>query len=829
MNPPPRTPIIPVESAGSPTQKPARGLRNVLVALTIGAFGIGSLTAGASYPASLGSGSTNNASGAVDSPANSGMPDGVPAAAAATEPTLPDAQGWDFSEEFPRTSGTSRFVDGALLWADWLYDDTGAGDYTYSADEAASNGADIFRAGVAADEDNTYWRIDWNTLVDPDVPIAAWAFDTDADADTGVAEWPASAGATSPGIDSALVVSSRGAWVIDMTTGEREDVDSVGGAVTVDTDARSFVVTVPRSALPVDEVWNIRLAAGVADSEGSGFAVAPEATEGTRVYNAAFRDMADEPPVVDGNADASSQWSNGRQSQRLTEGDMSEFAIAVDWDDLLSGVTTPEAMPTGYSTRWLVSSVEIAQGFAEGARRSPGPAVLPATFWGRVQPYTVYVPTGYTPETPAPLTILLHGGNSNHNGFIGDRKDDVYLPMCEERGSICVTPLGRGLSSWYINHAELDVWEAWNRVASAYSLDSERTVIGGFSMGGVGAAHFLTNHPDLFAGAAIVSGAGYYNTAEQRDREGAELRLENLNSTRTYMESGSNDVALRNTEHWDRTAEDAGIPYRAHYYDGADHGMLGSWLGWSDAAEYLKDAPDRVTNPSTITFRWEPGDEREDLGMPVNRAYWLSNLEPRDDNARWSRVTATSHALQTTTFEPLLTDEIQVIDDREVRVRDQQLNAAGTVTPYNEIDLEAENSRTMTVDLDAAALDAATTGDVRVHTDGEIELELTRSGERATIILPAGDHHVASPAAPGSVTAFAAGATRHIRWAASNSDLPVTYTVRNLSGEILCETVDLRCLVIDRVGKAPEAVTVTASNIVGASEGTHAEVTQRGR
>ncbi|WP_426187157.1 hypothetical protein [Microbacterium sp. TWP3-1-2b2] len=276
MDPLLRTPIRPVKRAGSSTRQHSRHLRDALVTLTIGAVGIGSLTAGAGHPETFGTGSADDASVAADSRADSGMPDGVPAAASAAEPTLPDAQGWEFSAEFPRTSGTSRLIDGALLWADWLYDDTGAGDYTYNAAEAASNGADIFRAGVAADEDNTYWRIDWNTLVDADVSIAAWTFDTDSDAGTGVAEWPADAGVTSPGIDSALVVSSRGAWVIDLTTGEQEDVTSFGGAVALDMDAKSFVVTVPRSALPVDEVWNIRLAAGVADSDGTGFAAAPE-------------------------------------------------------------------------------------------------------------------------------------------------------------------------------------------------------------------------------------------------------------------------------------------------------------------------------------------------------------------------------------------------------------------------------------------------------------------------------------------------------------------------------------------------------------------------
>lgn len=814
---------------GTRTRGLRPGLRRALAALTIGVVGIGSLTAGAHHSAAFGSDAVDEPIRTASAPTAPGMPEGVPAAATAAEPELPDARGWDFSEEFPRTSGTSRLVNGALLWSDWLYDDTGAGDYTYAAADAASNGADIFRAGVAADEQSTYWRVDWNTLVDADIPIAAWTFDTDSDAATGVSEWPADAGATSPGIDSALVVSSRGAWVLDLTTGTRNDVESAGGTVTVDPDARAFVVEVPRSTLPVDGRWSVRLAAGVADSDGTGFATSPESAEGTRVYNAAFRDMADEPPVVDGNADASSQWNNGRQTQHLAVGDMGEFAIAVDWADLLEDVTTSEAMPTGYSTRWFVSSIEIAQGFAEGARRSPGPAVLPATFWGRVQPYTVYVPEGYAPGTPAPLTILLHGGNSNHNGFIGDRKDDVYLPMCEERDSICVTPLGRGLSSWYINHAELDVWEVWNRVAAAYSLDSERTVIGGFSMGGVGATRLLTTHPDLFAGAAIVSGAGYYNTAEQRDREGAELRVENLGSVRTYMESGSEDIALANTEKWDRTAEDAGIPYRAHYYEGADHGMLGAWLGWSDAAAYLDDAPARITAPEAITFRWEPGDEREDLGMAVDGAYWISGLEPRDEAARWSRVTATSHALRTTSFEPVLVDEVQVIDERQVRVRDQQLSAAATMTPYNEVTLEAENSRSMTVDLDAAELDATATGSVRMQSDGEITLELTRSGARESLVLPAGDHSIASASSPGSVSAFAAGKTLHIRWNPIQSDLPVIYTVRTPSGEVLCETADQRCLIVDHAGTDIPAVTVTASNIVGTSAGTEAEVTQRGR
>ncbi|MCP2635614.1 alpha/beta hydrolase-fold protein [Microbacterium sp. HD4P20] len=795
---------------------------------------VAALAAGAMTPATAAYASgTPDAPGlsqiAVATGPSTGLPDGMPAAALAPEPELPVPAAWGFSEAFPRTSGTSRIDDGTLLWSDWLYDDTGTGAFTYLDEAAASNGADIFRAAIATDAANTYWRVDWNTLVDADVPIAAWTFDTDADATTGVAEWPAQAGAHSPGIDSALVVSSRGAWLTDAETGDRISVASVGGTLSVDAAARSFVVAVPHDALPVDGNWRVRLAGGVADAEGTAFAPAPETAEGTRIYNAAFRDVADEPHLVGGYRDSSTQWNNGRQSEQLREGSMADFSLDVDWAALQSGASTAETIPTGYSTRWYVSSVEIAQGRDPGARKSPGPQVLPATFWGRVQPYTVYVPASYTPESPAPLTILLHGGDANHNGFAGDHKDSVYLPMCEERGSICLSPMGRGLSTWYINHGELDVWEAWARTADAFSIDPDRTVIGGFSMGGVGATRFLTTHPDLFAGGAIVSGAGYYNSAGQRDREGAELRLENLGDLHTFMDSGSRDIALGNTQRWDRAAEAAGIPYRAHYYEGADHGMLGTRIGWSDVAEYLDPARTREANPADIAFRWEPGDERVDLGMPVDRAYWLDGLEPRDATARWSRVDARSLVMDTVVFEPRLTDETTVIDGRTVQVRDQQLVAIAEVAPGNRIEVDASNVAALTIDLDRAALDQSAPAAVVVTTDGPTDVTLRRGSLSSTLTVAAGEHVLAGPDAPTSVRAAVSPAGTRVHWRPAKSESPLTgYTVRDAGGDIVCQTRAVTCRVTDAAAGA--TFSVTATNLVGTSEGASSgPATPRGR
>src|SRR5690606_16448188 len=128
-----------------------------------------------------------------------------------------------------------------------------------------------------------------------------------------------------------------------------------------------------------------------------------------------------------------------------------------------------------------------------------------------------------------------------------------------------------------------------------------------------------------------------------------------------------------------------------------------------------------------------------------------------------------------------------------------------------------------------AGLDASAPATIRVETDGDIELTLAREDAREVFSLAPCEHRIDAPSAPESATAFAAVVTRNYRWTAIESELPVQYTVRDLDGNVLCETTALRCLVIDRTGSAPAAVTVAASNLIGTSDPAEAEVTRRGR
>jgi pimeloyl-ACP methyl ester carboxylesterase len=572
-----------------------------------------------------------------------GMPEGVPAAALRPEPRLPAPAGWPFGEEFPRTCGTSRFAGGALFWSDFLYDDHGAtgvlvdiptgglvpprGTYVYPAGPAARNGADIFRVAVGLTETDTWWRVDWNTLLDPSVPIALFTFDTDR-GQAPTDQWPAGAGVRSAGIDLALLVSAAGARLIDLTTDESTPVEH-----TVDTSSRSFLARIPRSLVAPAGTWTVRLASGLANDEGDGFAEVPfirGALPGQpNVYNIAFRRHEQEEAHLN-------FWSDKAQADALTDGDVSQFSLAVLWDQLADRLTTDEPVVRGTSTRWYVSSVELGQGIAETDVLSTEPQFL-----GRVQPYSVCLPATYSPGRKLPLTLLLHSLVLGQNQFAAIDPRLLHQ-VCDDRDSVVVTPLARGPSCWYFDEGELDVWEVWARVAEQLGTDPNRTVVSGYSMGGYAAYKLGLTYPEVFAQAVVLAGPptcgvrllpdvdipGDLNPDSHCAREGDTWRLlVNGRWLPFVIAHGVLDelVPLPSVLQQVLELDRLGYRYRFTVYPFEDH------IGWALEDEF--DDPIshmgtglRQGDPGHITFAWYPELVRPDLGIGPHRVWWLSDL-----------------------------------------------------------------------------------------------------------------------------------------------------------------------------------------------------------
>ena len=234
-----------------------------------------------------------------------GMPEGVPAAALRPEPGLPAPAGWPFGEEFPRTCGTSRFAGGALFWTDFLYDDHGATGVPVEHAER--------RAGAPAR----------HVHLPATGPPPATA-PTSSASPSGSPKPTRGGGSTgtrcstrpSPSRCSRSTPTARRATTDRVAGGRgrplrrhRPGTTRLGCGRAADrphdtrvdsrrahrrhVGSRSFLARVPRSLVEPTGTWTVRLAAGLANDEGDGFADVP-LIRGARpgqpnVYNVAFR------------------------------------------------------------------------------------------------------------------------------------------------------------------------------------------------------------------------------------------------------------------------------------------------------------------------------------------------------------------------------------------------------------------------------------------------------------------------------------------------------------------------------------------------------------
>ena len=720
------------------------------------------------------------------------LPTGAPAAATLGEPRLATPDGWPFAQRISRTSGTERLHGGASYWTDFVYDDHGAavpsgftldntaylaptqGVYEQPA-EAAANGADVFVAATGADRRATYWRVDWTTLASPDVPIAVWAFDTDRDASTGVDAWPAAAGVTSPGLEEALVVSSRGAWLHDLRSGEVVDVTERGGRVSVDEDARSFVVRVPEQLLPVRGSWRVRLAAGLADQTGQEM-VAPTLAGGAplppgmpHVYNLAFRTPEQETPVVTDSRTAGlvaafqalavgnpvteqlgpdglarfvtgNFWMEDAQADALAFGDAADFSHVVRWRDLLRARRTAEPLVHGYSNRWYLSRLDLGDGVVANSGGATGDGA--PNYLSPLQPYSVYVPTSYRRGDDAPLTWTLHSLGVNHNQY-GAYDPSLLQTLCEDRDSICAGTLGRGPDGWYFDEAEVDYWQTWRALADGFSLDPSRTVLTGYSMGGWAGYHLGLAHPDLYAETVVLAGppqCGVSLDADQLVSPAFEGRcttdgtaydlVGNARWLPYRIGQGTLDelVPFTSVEQQVARFEALGLRHRFVRYPGEDHLVFAT----QDRFETVLDGlglPRVVRDPRDIDFTWRPHLTRDDLGIGATTAYWLTSLRARSSEpGTLARVRAESGGIPDVVHVPASSGPTPVVSPLPAVLQETTWVDGEPLPVTDQLTLRLSNVSSVRVLLPRARW---TCGELSIESDGPAVVLLDgRSGTR---------------------------------------------------------------------------------------------------
>lgn len=631
------------------------------------------------------------------------------------------------------------------------------GDYGLPLDHATwpDGTGDLAQLRLAADGATLYLRLLWNSLPRPDAAIATLAFAPASGA--GTAPWPRNAKLSSAW-SAVLTVWGSGA-ALQTTEGEV--------AVPVRIGDHAYEVQIPLRLLPSGP-WTLRGGSGLNDpaqpgqyltvpigpatqnAPGSGGLVSP-----SNVWDLLFA------------RDAVWTFDERQQADDLLRGDIGQDSAVVDPALLQSGATQLAGLRTGDLSRQFESALFEA----DGIQRSAGalPVNLPAGFptpiatpdfnvsyfySGRLQTYSMHVPQAYADSAAAfPLIVYLHG-------FTGLPDEPFYnpvglVPMADQQGYLFASALGRG-DLTYAGEGDYDVLEVIRDVSKHYRVDPDRIYLMGHSMGGYGTNNVGTHHPELFAAMA---------PAEGTDSIPLHANLRNL----PWFEMTAD-------EDLDVLAQDANKLYSALAADGYDATLLEYRLKIHEYSSIYDTLPrlfrffaahQRNANPAVLSYTRLPNEDRADLGLIYDGAYWLSALRAADATQA-ATVTLESDAIPHIVPDPAqATRSDQAVNEggpsgrTEAQLKQTVPNTAPMATPGNVLHFSGSNAGSLQVDLrragltvDGAALRILSTADVPVvlgllgvqsgnlalSVDGGAPTSVPVTSGKAAVPVPAGAH-----------------------------------------------------------------------------------------
>ncbi|MBI5103379.1 MAG: prolyl oligopeptidase family serine peptidase [Solirubrobacterales bacterium] len=567
----------------------------------------------------------------------------------------------DWTGEPTYLAGRTQVSKGELIYTDYLYDDYGPdlnhapdrpafrsnlaptnGDYRYPADPGryGYNAADLRELRIAADADRLHVLIGLQTMLAPDAAIASIALDADGNALTGAPAWSDGLGLKGVGAERTITVWGTGGHVTD-ALGRATDVK-----VAANLEENAIEVDVPWGVLgDVGETAKAYAVTGLND--GGRYAAQPQGGPGA--WNVAFRGDDDWPRLA-------GHWGEHEQSQALASGDVSAFAQPLRLADLRAGRDVPFKLEPGFYDRIFRSRETYGEGIDlkqdAGAAGNARPM-----FKGRWQPYGLYVPKGYDPGRPAPLLLNGHSLDVNHNEYRAVGPNSL-VQLGDERGSLIITPLARGIDTWYLDAGLFDVMEAWKDVKEHYAVDDQRTSITGYSMGGYMTYRMGLLMPDRFARASVYVGPPAYSiwpypapvqsTPEWLVPGNTNRLVRNALNLPYEVVHGNADelVPVGGVQQQVDDLMAAGTDVTFYRHSADDHLSFILADRWDRTRRFLGDA--RITQrPERVRFRRYPSMDLKQYGLTFDRAYWASRIEVRDAPSAdsWGEVDAATYAL----------------------------------------------------------------------------------------------------------------------------------------------------------------------------------------
>lgn len=195
---------------------------------------------------------------------------------------------------------------------------------------------------------------------------------------------------------------------------------------------------------------------------------------------------------------------------------------------------------------------------------------------GTMQPCALYVPASYNAARPAPLVVLLHGHPQTESSLVAPPYVEA---LAESTGSVVIAPYGRGNYD-YAGAALNDVYDAYDTVTSALSIDPRRRYLAGYSMGGFSVFIVAPARPNAWSAILSISGGIMGHDIARV--------LPIVRAIPLYVVTGTSDDSIP-TEYTQRTAHffaNAGASVSLYVNPGGTHRVITNLsvlrTAWSD-------------------------------------------------------------------------------------------------------------------------------------------------------------------------------------------------------------------------------------------------------
>lgn len=126
-------------------------------------------------------------------------------------------------------------------------------------------------------------------------------------------------------------------------------------------------------------------------------------------------------------------------------------------------------------------------------------------------PYLLYLPENYVAAgEKVPMMLFLHGRGESYGplSIVAKWGPPRRLAAGEQMKYLVVSPQCPGESRWTADEQQQRLVELLAHIKKSYNVDTDRIYLTGLSMGGYGSWRLASDHPDWFAAAAPVCGAG---------------------------------------------------------------------------------------------------------------------------------------------------------------------------------------------------------------------------------------------------------------------------------------------------------------------------------